>query len=155
MVMVDIGGNVGKYTARLRSSFPLSTIHVFEPTDENRILAGKFSDDQNIKLNQKAVSDFTGSALLYSDKAGSGLGSLSKRNLEHFSIQFNEKEDISVIRFDDYWRNVMNECDIDFVKIDVEGHELSVLKSMGNAIPKINCIQFEFGGCNIDTRTFF
>jgi len=32
---------------------------------------------------------------------------------------------------------------------------LSVLRGMGEALHHIKVIQFEFGGCNIDTRTFF
>jgi hypothetical protein len=39
--------------------------------------------------------------------------------------------------------------------MDVEGHELSVLKGGLANLEKIKVIQFEFGGCNIDTRTFF
>ena len=40
----------------------------------------------------------------------------------------------------------------------MEGHELAVFKGMekilaGRTPPKV--IQFEFGGCNIDTRTYF
>ena len=44
---------------------------------------------------------------------------------------------------------------IDFFKIDVEGHEMDVLKGIGDKISNIKLIQFEFGGCNIDTRCFF
>ena len=45
---------------------------------------------------------------------------------------------------------------IDWLKIDVEGHELDVLNGgtkmfSGSAI---GMVTFEFGGCNIDTRTF-
>ena len=39
--------------------------------------------------------------------------------------------------------------------MDVEGHELNVLYGFGDLIYKTKLIQFEFGGCNIDTRTFF
>ncbi|WP_445778772.1 hypothetical protein [Shewanella sp.] len=41
------------------------------------------------------------------------------------------------------------------IKIDIEGHELSVLKVFGAAIEATKVIQFEFGDCNIDTRTYF
>jgi len=39
--------------------------------------------------------------------------------------------------------------------MDVEGSELKILEGMGIFIKKIKLIQFEFGGCNIDSRTFF
>ena len=65
----------------------------------------------------------------------------------------NFEEQVSLIRFDEYWKN--KDQLIDYVKIDVEGHELDVLEGFGDLINKIKLIQFEFGGCNIDTRTFF
>ena len=64
----------------------------------------------------------------------------------------NEIEEVNLMRFDNYWDE--NKY-IDFVKIDVEGHELEVLEGFGNLIKITKLIQFEFGGCNIDTRTFF
>jgi hypothetical protein len=39
--------------------------------------------------------------------------------------------------------------------MDVEGSELKILEGMGVFIKRIKLIQFEFGGCNIDSRTFF
>jgi len=41
--------------------------------------------------------------------------------------------------------------------MDVEGNELKVLDGALNmlASKRIRFIQFEFGGCNIDSRTFF
>ena len=39
--------------------------------------------------------------------------------------------------------------------MDIEGHELDALRGFGEALKHIDVIQFEFGGCNIDTRTFF
>ena len=46
---------------------------------------------------------------------------------------------------------------INFLKMDTEGHELEVLKGASNLLNKnlIDFIQFEFGGCNINSRTFF
>ena len=45
---------------------------------------------------------------------------------------------------------------IHLLKVDVEGHEMEVLRG-GEVIFSSNAIEmvlFEFGGCNIDTRTF-
>ena len=43
---------------------------------------------------------------------------------------------------------------IDFIKIDVEGHELEVLRGTTDILAKggIRFIQFEYGGCNMDAR---
>ena len=45
--------------------------------------------------------------------------------------------------------------EIDIMKLDVEGHELDVLEGSRKTINSIKLIQFEFGGCNIDSKTFF
>jgi len=46
---------------------------------------------------------------------------------------------------------------IDFLKIDVEGHELSVLRGAERMLTSgaISMIQFEFGPANIYSRTYF
>ena len=108
-----------------------------------------------ISINPQALSDNTEWTYLYSDKPGSGLGSLTKRRLEHFDLEFNHNEKIETIKFEDYWISVLKSRIIDIVKIDVEGHELNVLKGFGQALDSVKVIQFEFGGCNIDTKTYF
>jgi len=45
---------------------------------------------------------------------------------------------------------------IDFLKLDVEGHELKILIGASNMLRsgRVKFIQFEFGSCNIDSRTY-
>src|SRR5262249_19526849 len=86
---IDIGGNVGNYAAELRRRHSQLEIHVFEPSAENTAkLTARFEGDSLINMVPCAVSDEVGSATLFSDKAGSGLGSLTKRRLDHFNIAF-------------------------------------------------------------------
>lgn len=109
----------------------------------------------NIKIEQSAVSSVVGGATLYSNEDGSGLAPLIKRRLDHLGIDFDNMENIQIIRFEDYWKANLNSQHIDICKIDIDGHELDALLGFGEAINQISVIQFEFGGCNIDTRTFF
>jgi FkbM family methyltransferase len=156
VLAIDIGGNVGNYTVGLVSKYPDLEIHIFEPSKYNvKILENRFSTNKKITVVPRAISAKTGDAILFSDKDGSDLASLTKRKLEHFNIDFNREEKISLIRFDEYWRQTLKSRPMDLVKIDVEGHELNVLAGFGDAISSVKIIQFEFGGCNIDTRTFF
>ena len=153
---VDIGGNKGLYTEEILRLSPLCKVVVFEPSISNsNLLHSKFSENANVTIEQKAVSNMNGEATLYSDIDGSGLASLTKRRLEHFDIAFNHSEKTSVIRFEDYWISELDSETIDFVKLDIEGHELDALNGFGEALKFINVIQFEFGGCNISTRTFW
>jgi len=154
--MIDIGGNVGNYASALRKKFKEAEIHIFEPSAVNlRKITDRFSNDNRIFVNPVGVSDADRAETLYSDKSGSGLSSLSKRRLEHHNISFDVTEEIKVIRFDGYWKNRLESRRINLAKLDIEGHELSALHGFGNAIKFTNLIQFEFGGCNLDTHTTF
>lgn len=90
---------------------------------------------------------------MYFDYEGSGTASLTKRRLDHFDIKINKEEDILLQRFDEYWKE--EQGIIDYVKVDVEGHELDVLKGFGKFISLTKLIQFEFGGTCIDSRIYF
>ena len=152
-IFIDIGANKGSYTKSLLKRFPTIECHLFEPSEINfQELKNKFPG-KNIFINKKALSKTSEERYLYSDKPGSGLSSLTKRDLNEQNISFDIEEKVDVIRFDEYWTDLTKK--IDFVKIDVEGHELDVLKGFGDLIYKIRVIQFEFGGTDVDTRTFF
>jgi FkbM family methyltransferase len=153
---IDVGGNVGNYTAELRKKNPQLEIHVFEPSATNIAkLGARFKDDSLIKLVPFALSDRAGSATLFANEPGSGLGSLTRRRLDHFNIAFDTKETVETTRFEDYWRTQLQSRKLDVVKIDVEGNELVALQGFGDALNATRVLQFEFGGCNIDTRTYF
>lgn len=95
-------------------------------------------------------------AILYSNIDGSGLASLTKRRLDHFNIDFNKTEQIKLTTLDTYCKS-QSIKHIHLLKLDVEGHEFDVLSGSKDmfASKSIDMVTFEFGGCNIDTRTFF
>ncbi len=153
---IDVGANVGSYSEALIAHNPLVEIHLFEPQKINHMrLSEKFSQNPNVTLNQLALSNENKFVRIYSDEEGSGLGSLSKRRLDHFSISFTKEERIRSIRFEDYWINTLEKRAIDLCKLDIEGHELKAIEGFGSALNAIRCLQFEFGGANIDSRSFF
>lgn len=153
---IDVGGNKGRYTDAILKHSPSSQIVIFEPAKTNiSHLQEKFGDYSNITVEPFALSDEQQTKVLYSNEEGSGLASLTERRLDHFGIDFSITEEVETLRFDDYWKNVLHEERIDILKIDVEGHELKVLQGSEEALKNTDVIQFEFGGCNIDTRTFF
>jgi len=152
---IDVGGNAGLYSKALLSEFETKIV-VFEPNKKNnQMLLEMFSGSPNVSIENLALSNQNGFATLHADKDGSGLASLTKRKLDHFGISFEFTEQVTTVRFEDYWRDVLGSPEIGLLKLDIEGHELAALDGLGNAINHIDLIQFEFGGCNIDTRTYF
>lgn len=153
---VDIGGNKGIYTDEIIRRYPNGRVTVFEPAKSNvDILNRKYADNTNIVIEQSAVSNDVGEATLFSNEDGSGLASLTKRQLDHIGVDFDNTESIRTIRLEEYWNDVLDRQPISVCKIDIEGHELDALNGFGEALNHIDVIQFEFGGCNVDTRTFF
>ena len=153
---LDIGGNVGNYSAALRKIYPHIEIRIFEPAVVNvAALRSRFSGDPSIVIEACAVSDTAGQATLFSDSPGSGLASLTQRRLSHVNISLDMAAEVRTIRFEDYYKAELEGRLIDIAKLDIEGYELSALRGFGKAIEYTRIVQFEFGGCNIDTRTFF
>ena len=150
----DVGANKGNYTKELLKHYKQANLYLFEPSLLNyKRLNLQFAKEKNIKIINKALSNKNGFGFLYSEKSGSGLASLFKRRLDHFNTKFNIKEKIILTRLDNFLKN--RSIIIDYFKIDAEGSEIKILEGFGKFIGKIKLIQFEFGGCNIDSRTFF
>ena len=154
LVVLDVGANVGKWTESLLEAEPKARVYAFEPSTEGfRELAKKFSTMSNVQIVKAAVGNVSGSATLWSDTPGSGLASLTRRKLDHFNIDFDVSEEVDVVTLDEWCE--FNEVSPNLIKVDVEGHELDVLSGGVNTLKSVDVVQFEFGGCNIDTRTYF
>ncbi len=97
----------------------------------------------------------TGEATLWGDSPGTGLASLKKRRLEHFGLEMQKLEEVPVTTLDALLSR--SSLSPSIIKLDVEGLELEVLNGAEATLtsPTTEVIQFEFGGCNIDSRTFF
>lgn len=153
-IILDVGANEGLYTQALLNQFPNAKVFAFEPSSTSRArLVDRFRNDNRVSIYPFALGSKVETRTLYSDQAGSGLASLTKRRLGHFNIDFEHEEKIEVTTLD-FWAHSKNLLP-NFIKIDVEGHELEVLKGGTNTLKSVRVIQFEFGGCNIDTRTYF
>jgi len=155
----DVGSNQGQFLrlALERVGTNDVSIHAFEPGRETfRLLAQSVGGDARVHVNNVALGREKGSAVLHYDQAGSGLASLTKRRLEHHRIDFSQSETVEVDTIDGY-------CSahaigrIHLLKLDIEGHELDALAGATKmfAAGAVDIVTFEFGGCNIDTRTFF
>lgn len=155
----DVGANKGDFLKLALENVSTNdfTIHCFEPGKGTFDLLTKSSTkDNRITLNNIGLGREKSEASLYYDVLGSGLASLTKRNLAHFNKDFNDSETVIIDTVDDYCK--VNSIErIHLLKIDVEGHELDVLMGakMMFSSKSIDIVTFEFGGCNIDTKTFF
>ena len=152
----DVGANLGNWSADLLDEISTAEVIVFEPSKEAyEHLQKRFVSKTAIQCANVALGKENTTATLFADKSASGLASLTKRRVGHFGIDFSYQENIQLFTLDTWLETYGNGRQPNILKMDVEGHELDVLKGATKALQDISIIQFEFGGSNIDTRTYF
>jgi FkbM family methyltransferase len=161
LVVLDVGANKGDFTSAVLADASSRGIEcrmfAFEPSESAyTMLEQRLGARAGVTLVKAAVGDHAGIASLHYDQPGSGLSSLYKRRLDHFGIGFDDGEAVDIVDLASFCANEGIRC-IDLLKLDVEGSELQILEGAAPMLEAgaIGVIQFEFGGCNIDSRTFF
>ena len=156
-VILDVGANVGEFSAEAFSALGAKArIHAFEPQKKAfQELVTRFAGNDRIAINNVALGRVPGEMALYGTSADTGMASLVNRNLAHVGLSSSFQETVKVERLADYCtaRGVGR---IDLLKMDVEGFELEVLAGAEELFTegRVALCSFEFGGCNLDSRTF-
>ena len=161
-IVVDIGANIGYYT--LLMALNQAKVFSYEPEPKNFKLLQKNVNlnnfSSNVKLYNKAVSNYNGFSKLFLAKGAPGMHTLSNNRFDSNSIDVNfinrrlgttpflefinkvepeirkpiviaaAMQDMSNVANIVVEVTKLNLDKIDFAKIDVEGHELHVLEGM-------------------------
>jgi len=154
ITLLDIGANVGNYSRAILKLNPMVQIHAWEPSlfSFNKY-KNAFTNNDNVHVYKVALGKSHGMAKLFWDYPGSGLASMTKRKLDHFGINFDSSEQVEVSTLNSWFE--ITGIIPQIIKVDVEGHEMDVFAGADKFIKYVKVIQFEFGGSNIDTRTYF
>jgi len=146
----DVGANVGDWSEFALRVDPTIDLHCFEPSAVSFARLATRGFPKNVRLNQIGLGDADGLAELNVVGEASGLNSLYVR--EGIAVgKTCTTETIMIGTVDSYCAE--NAIDrIDLMKIDVEGHELAVMKGMSRMLSegRVRTIQFEYGGCALD-----
>jgi hypothetical protein len=99
-------------------------------------------------MNEVAVSDTTGEVEFFPK-------TYSLHSRESVFKPGDKSLTVKSIRLDEYMKK-NNIEEVYFAKLDIEGHELFALRGASESLKqgKIKYIQFEYGACNIDSRTY-
>ena len=159
LVFFDVGANVGEYALELRRYFQNGEIHCFEPVKATFDTLVKNTNKHHITSHNIGFSNTTGKGKLF-NTVNSTNTEITSAYKDVFHELFKNDDDIASIEFQ--MDTIDNFCDsahitaIDYLKIDVEGHELSVLQGALNALSnrRIKVIQFEFNTHNVYSRVF-
>lgn len=150
----DVGANVGHWAEAVLRIEPSIRLHCFEPSAAT---FGQLAAKQwppTVRLNPVGLGAEAGELELQVVEQGSGLNSLYVRHgVESARVAASER--IRIVTIDAYCEE-LGVPRIDFLKIDVEGHELAVFKGMRRMLAqgRIAAIQFEYGGTNLDARVY-
>lgn len=156
-VIVDAGTNLGEYTAaaldRLAGVNPV--VHCFEPFSE---LAARLRTrfGSRVHVAQCALSDQTGEVEMHFEDGAHGLNSLVPVS-HHGRLGAMLGQKITVKRTTlPRYCNEQAIAHINLLKLDVEGHELAVLRGAKELLADraIDYLTFEFGESNLDSREF-
>ena len=128
-VVLDIGANVGFYSIIFSSIVgDKGKVHCFEPDKINfKYLTKNTSEQKNIVLNNKAVSDKNGTLELYRSDT---------LNIDHRTYKpksYKEVISIETVSIDEY---VNDQFSVDFIKMDIQGAEHNALKGMQKTLGK-------------------
>lgn len=123
--IADVGAHVGYFSMIAAHANPKAKVHSFEPVDQihARLSVNVRSNGvQNVKLHQAGVSSEPGWADISVRFSGNLLSTGS--TLEGGAAPDAQRKRIQLLTLDE----VFAETKLDLVKIDVEGHEMSVLR---------------------------
>lgn len=150
ITVFDVGANVGDWSRLLEKEIEANkgflTLHVFEPV----------ADYQGPGVFNKAVvSDVAG---IVSMHVWGGIGdnnSLYERRLFQRKSGKPQVVEVPAVRLDEYITK-NNIGHIDLLKVDVEGHDLAVLRSAGKYLDPsyISYIQFEYGNAYVESKSY-
>jgi FkbM family methyltransferase len=155
----DVGANIGEYAKMISNRFPNALVYCFEPIPATFQILSESTTGLNTINTQAALGSSAGSIDIHMGGGNSdgSMASVYKTPLEtifSFVGEVNQTISVPITTLDEFCKDIS--ANIDFLKIDVEGHELEVLKGAANLIKedKISLIQFEFNEFNMFSKTF-
>lgn len=161
-VILEAGGNLGEDTLRMKSIYPNSTIHVFEPIPSS-FSSLEFTTNHlnNVNRYQCALADYVGVTDFYIDIPNNAASSIL------YPVEWNESEfDKTPIKVNcttiNKWAKDNNVTHVDFMWLDMEGYELFALKYATDILKTVKAIFTEIsyqpirkGSCSyIDLKEF-
>lgn len=145
---IDVGSNIGEYSLEILKNLKTNVI-AFEPMSDCDEYLKKIHNKYGIRFSYYlyALSNKNSEDIIYFGASTGGLSTIEKSVNE---IDYLKKNNVNSMKIEkkmlDSYLDNKNFNNIDFIKIDVEGHEFKVLEGGMNFINKhkVKLIQIEF-----------
>jgi FkbM family methyltransferase len=146
-LVLDVGASAGHYAAQLRRLGFEGRIVSFEPlSDAFAALRAAATSDPLWECRHIALGSSDGSAEINvaGNSTSSSLLAMEARQLESApQAKYVGTENIRVSRLDSIYPELVDSGDRVYLKLDVQGFELEVLKGAEASLPSIDCVQAE------------
>lgn len=156
-VVLDIGANLGSYSAEVRANNEGARVFSFEPHPQTFTKLQESAGRYGFTAVNAAVGDESGSIELfdYADRDGSQHASIYRSVIEDIHASKAACFRVPMTTIDEFL--AANRVDhIDLLKIDTEGNEYKVLCGAKQALAegRIDLVHFEFNVTNVVSRVF-
>jgi len=150
-IIIEAGAYDGRETLRIAKLWPHASIHTFEPVPELfEKLKANTAHLPHVHCYQMALSDATGTATLHISENPTKPGRASQANsllkpdkrLELSPLIFPHTIQVPTITIDD-WAAQHTIDHVDFLKLDVQGYELNIIKSSPRILQSVKVILTE------------
>ncbi len=137
MVALDCGGHIGVWSKKLSKLF--NQVHSFEPVPRHiECFEHNLRDINNVKLHKTALGDYFGTGqpmkiCLYNG----GRSSMEKMRLNRKITSRERMIAVDITTLDSFYEK-KEFTRVDFIKIDVEGFELTLLKGAKKILTECN-----------------
>jgi FkbM family methyltransferase len=151
--VIDAGANTGAWTREFLRHKPAARILAIEPlavaADALRLIS-----PGRIEVLEAALSACDGEAMLHRAHPTDVAASLTPRRDPPFVRRDFRATKVRTLALDHL--DSLPER-IDFLKLDLEGHDLDALRGAGHLLEtgRIGALSFEFGSANLNSRTYF
>jgi FkbM family methyltransferase len=146
-LVLDVGANTGQYATKLRQQGYRGRIVSFEPlSKEFAQLRQRASSDPHWDCKQVALGSTEGYTII--NIAGNSYSSSLLPMLDRHVIgapdsRYVGRETIAITRLDSLQPSLMQAHERVYLKLDVQGYELEVLKGAGRTLHQVDIIEME------------
>jgi FkbM family methyltransferase len=146
-VVIDVGANTGQFGARIRAAGYPRRIVSFEPLPQAfEILARTSAHDTSWDCHNLALGSGTGQVRLNvsADLEASSVLPMEERHLRHCpESAYVDVETVDVAPLDEVGLSLVRDGEHGYLKVDVQGYELEVLRGAERLLKRIDLVEAE------------